>query len=205
MPDPVKYAEYPQADFSLRIPTHLNGQDVPHPCPNRLRRLYVTLRKLIRKRQETQAMRFERRLCRIDVEQAKAEKTRVIEETKRHIEECRTATAKELAIMAKRIANRDQALTELREKMDLKVEDLQETIRSRERDIKDLVELQLPKIERELEVEREYSKHLVALVKKKLVHEEMQIAVDNQRMIEAEGPANDAETQAMRQMLRGER
>lgn len=192
---------YPEEDFTSRIPIHIPRES---PRPSRWLRLYVMLRKLIRRKQESADVKSARagyaRLFKAEC--AKTEM--IVAAAKKDNEKVRADCAKEVAAMTKRIEARDRALDELRQKIERQVGELQATIASRDKTIRDLTELEIPKIRNELAVEKEFSLHLAALSKKKLKIEEAEIAVANMRTADAENAVDQARELALRQM-RGER
>lgn len=188
----------------LRGRNPLNGAASKPHRPSRWLRLYITLRRLIRRKQESADVKSARagyaRLFKSECEKTDA----LVAAAKKDADKVRADCAKEIAAMTKRIEARDRSLDELRQKMERHVGELQSTIASREKTIRDLTELEMPKLRMELEVEREYALHLAALVKKKRTHEEAEIAVENMRIAQAESVVDQAREAAL-QRMRGER
>lgn len=178
----------------------LNGR---HKSPRRswLRRFYVTLRKLVRRRQESAAMRTSelmyqsllkqteeyRRLCDDDKANAKAAAERTI--------------SKSTAECDKRLKEQDRTHSEAVQKLERKIVSLEETLRAREKMIRDQSELTIPTLKSELKVSQMYVQYLETLVVKKLSHEQAQIEVNNRRIADAVEPMP---LNSMQQILRGE-
>lgn len=177
----VAFDEYPNVDFTPRFPFPLNNGHSPKPTPRPhwFLRFYRMLRKLVRQRQESAAMRSARDGCSRIV-------NREFAKTESEIASVRAEAAKEVASIAKRLESRDKALSELQQKMDRTVEQLQQTIAAREKDIKNHVELEIPKLKRELQVAAAHVNYLEALLEKKLSYQEAEIALHNKLVVDSE-------------------
>lgn len=205
----VTFDEYPNVDVTPRV----NGHSYPpykqvdftpnpeydrklKPRPHWFLRFYRMLRKLERKRQESEKVRALHAGLAAERKRLQKDYRETREADIREIEGKRKELAKESAAMAKRLESRDKAMDEMRQKLELRIQQLQETIASREKQIKTYAELDIPKLERELEVAQAHIEHLTKLVEKKLTYEEMQIAVLNKNIVDAETAGEMAVRQA---------
>jgi hypothetical protein len=146
----------------LRIPS------LEPPKRSLLRRMYTTLRRLVRRRQDSSTVRTIRR-----------------------------ESAREVADLTTKVSVRDQQIRRL-------IDDYDFRISEKEKVIRELQELDIPKLKRQLEVATRYTSQLEQLIDNRLVLTEMLIAINNQKIVEADSPVSTNQADAVRRLLRGD-
>lgn len=215
--------QYRQEDELLRMPPRKLSEvaDLPSPRywddtkkmwkspepsrrPHWFLRFYRMLRKLIRQRQESEALRVQKAIVRIEMQNSKISNDATIRSADLKVSEARAKATKEIADFTKRLAAKDVALDELRQKMERTVGALEETIRNRERDIKSCVDLQIPQLKNELKVAKMHIEHLELLHANKIALIETLTALCNQKIVDADTPMNESQARGWRELLRGD-
>ena len=167
-------------------------------------RLWRYFRKLIRTRHESVALKQAARDFSKAVGQANRVTELALKDCEARIAENNRSTAKQLAEMQKRLDNRDREIDELKQAAVVAKDNHKSALDGKDREIKSYVDLQIPKLQRELQVSESHIEHLEKVLEKKLSYEEMQIAVNNRRLIDAED-VDVREENSMARIMRGDR